>query len=60
MPLVMNVFEPLRTSSSPSRRAVVEIDARSDPVPGSVMAMARTSSPRATPGSQRRDCSSVA
>src|SRR5581483_109374 len=32
---VMNVFEPLMTYSSPSRTAVVFIDATSEPAPGS-------------------------
>jgi hypothetical protein len=59
MPLVMNVFEPLTTYRSPSRRAVVVIDARSDPMAGSVMAMAVISSPEQMPGSQRAFCSSV-
>jgi hypothetical protein len=37
----MNVFDPLRTYSSPSRRAVERIDPKaSDPEPGSVMAHA--------------------
>ena len=34
--------------------------AKSDPVPGSVIAIARISSPDATPGNQRCFCSSVA
>ena len=49
MPFVMKVFEPLSTYSSPSRMAVVAIDARSEPVPGSVMATAVMSSPLAIP-----------
>ena len=40
MPLVMNVFDPFRTYSSPSRIAVVAMPARSEPVPGSVIATA--------------------
>ena len=40
IPLVMNVFEPSTTYTSPSRRAVVRIPARSEPIPGSVMATA--------------------
>ena len=36
-PLVMNVFEPLITYSSPSRIAVVRMPATSDPAPGSVI-----------------------
>jgi len=39
--------------------AVVAIDARSDPMPGSVMPIAVTSSPETIPGSQRCFCSSV-
>jgi hypothetical protein len=34
----MNRFDPLRTYSSPSRRASVRIAAESDPEPGSVSA----------------------
>jgi hypothetical protein len=33
----MKIFRPLRTQSSPSRTAVVSIDATSLPAPGSVM-----------------------
>ena len=36
-PLVMNVFEPLITYSSPSRIAVVRMPATSEPAPGSVI-----------------------
>ena len=36
--LVMNRFEPSRTYSSPSRRAVVRIAAESEPEPASVSA----------------------
>ena len=36
-PLVMNVFEPLITYSSPSRFAVVRMPATSEPAPGSVI-----------------------
>ena len=60
MPLVMNVFEPFTTKWSPSRTAVVVIDARSEPIPGSVIAIAVINSPEAIPGSQRCFCSSVA
>ncbi len=35
---VMNIFEPLRTYSSPRRSAVVRIEATSDPASGSVRA----------------------
>ena len=42
-PLVMNVFEPLRTNSSPSRTAVERIPPNaSDPLSGSVIAHAPT------------------
>ena len=36
-PLVMNIFEPLTTNSSPSRIAVVRMPATSEPAPGSVI-----------------------
>ena len=55
----MNVFEPDSTQSSPSRRAVVRRPCRSDPAPGSVIAMAVMSSPLVNGGSQRSFCSSV-
>ncbi len=55
----MKVFEPLSTHWSPSRTAVVLSAARSEPPEGSVMPMAVSSSPLATPGSQRWRCSSV-
>ncbi len=58
-PLVMNVFWPLSTYPLPLRLAVVRICCRSEPVPGSVIAMAPISSPRAMPGSQRTFCASV-
>ena len=45
MPEVMNVFEPLTTNSSPSRRAVVLMRATSEPPEGSVMARAAIFSP---------------
>ena len=57
-PLVMKVFWPLTTYWLPAMRAVVRTAWRSEPVPGSVMAMAPTSSPVAIFGSQRRFCSS--
>ncbi|MOA39385.1 hypothetical protein D3C78_1611620 [compost metagenome] len=44
-PLVMKVLEPLMTYSSPSSTAVVFTPCRSEPAPGSVMAMALTISP---------------
>ena len=55
----MNVLEPLRIQSSPSRTAVVFSAARSEPPLGSVMAMAVTISPEQKPGSHRCFCSSV-
>ena len=48
------------TEEQRERIAVVRIPARSEPVSGSVIAIARICSPRATPGSQRSRCSSVA
>ncbi len=59
IPLVMNVLEPDSTQPSPSRRAVVVMPCRSDPVPGSVIAIAVIISPLTNPGSQRAFCSSV-
>ena len=55
----MNVFEPLSTQSSPSRTALVFSAARSEPPLGSVMPIAVSISPLATPGSQRFFCSSL-
>ena len=63
MPPVMNVLAPLTIQSpspDPSRTAVVRIPARSDPVPGSVMATAVSSVPAARPGNQRCRCSAFA
>jgi hypothetical protein len=37
-PLEMNTFEPLRTQSSPTRRAVVRSERTSEPAPASVTA----------------------
>ena len=59
MPLVMKVLAPLTTYSSPSRIAVACIEARSEPTPGSVIAIAVISSPATIPGSQRWRCSSL-
>ena len=56
IPLVMNVFAPLTTYSSPSTRAEVAIPARSEPAPGSVIAIAVISSPDAIRGNQRSCC----
>ncbi len=60
MPLEMKVFEPLRSQWSPLSSAEVRMPWRSEPAPGSVMAMAVMVSPLQKPGSQRRFCSSVA
>ena len=57
--LVMNRFEPSRTYSSPSRRAVVRIAAESEPEPASVRAYAVSISPEASEGRKRAFCSSV-
>ena len=55
----MNVFDPSITYSSPCLIALVLTLCRSEPVPGSVIAIAPTSSPLASLGSQRCFCSSV-
>ena len=55
----MKVLAPFSTYVSPSRTARVCTLARSEPVPGSVMQMPRSISPRIAGGSQRRFCSSV-
>ena len=60
MPPVMKVLLPLRIQSSPSRTAVVVTPARSEPMPGSVIAIALTRAPSAKPGNQRSRCSSLA
>ncbi len=52
-PLVMKIFVPFRTKSSPSRTAVVRIAAASLPASGSVDAQAPISEPSHRPGSQR-------
>ena len=59
MPLVMKVLDPVSTQSSPSRRAVVRSPCRSEPAPGSVIAIAVIISPRTNGGSHRSFCSSV-
>jgi len=59
MPLVMKVFEPLTSQSEPSRRAVVRSPCRSEPAPGSLIAIAVIISPLTKAGSQRAFCSSV-
>ena len=59
MPDVTNVFEPLSRQCSPSHFALAAIARRSEPVPGSVIAIAGTLSPVVTAGSQRARCSAV-
>ncbi len=56
-PLVMNIFEPLMTHSSPSRTARVRMPATSLPASGSVTAMDVTTSPRMA-GARKRSFSS--
>ncbi len=56
---VMKRFEPSRTYSSPSRRAVVRIAALSEPEPDSVSAYAGNHSPLANFGRYFAFCSSV-
>ena len=46
----IQVFDPLITHCSPSRRAVVRIACRSDPPPGSVNAIVARNSPVAIRG----------
>ena len=58
-PFEMKIFEPLSTKKSPSRRARVCTLARSEPVPGSVIAMPRIVSPEIAPGRYFRFCSSL-
>ncbi len=53
-PAVTKIFSPLITYSSPSRLAVVDTAAESEPNPGSVMAIAAHTLP------SRSSCSSVA
>ena len=58
-PLEMNVFEPLTTYASPSLTARVRTPCRSDPAPGSDIAIAAIASPLAIRGSQRCCCAGV-
>ncbi len=58
LPLVIHIFVPLRTQSSPSRRANVRIELGSDPLSGSVSPKQPIASPAAIPGSHRCFCSS--
>ena len=56
---VVQTFWPLMTHSSPSRRADVRTEARSDPEPGSLRPMQAKASPRAIAGTQRCFSSSL-
>ena len=58
-PFEMNVFEPFRTYELPSLIALVCTFARSEPVPGSVIAMPRMTSPEIAPGRYFCFCASV-
>jgi hypothetical protein len=58
LPLVIHIFEPLRTQSSPSRRALVFMLAGSEPPCGSVRPKQPITLPAAMSGSQRMRCSS--
>ena len=59
-PLVIHVFEPLSTYSSPSRRAVVRMPpSASDPLSGSVIAQAPTLSSVSRSSPKRSICSGV-
>ena len=57
--LVMNIFEPLRTYSSPWRTAVVWIPETSEPAFGSVSANEQRIGSSSSGGSHSRCCSSV-
>ncbi|MDH6187334.1 hypothetical protein M2168_000366 [Streptomyces sp. CZ24] len=59
VPLVMKILAPSMTQSPPSRRARVDTDPASDPVPGSVSAKQPSASPAASRGSHSAFCSSV-
>ena len=59
VPLVMNIFAPLRIQSSPSRTALVLRLAASEPVSGSVRPKQASPAPEHRSGSQRCFCSSV-
>ena len=58
LPLVIHIFVPERTQSSPSRRALVRMRPGSEPTSGSVRPKQPITSPRAIWGSQRSFCSS--
>ena len=57
-PLVIHIFVPLRTQSSPSRLAVVRMLAGSEPKSGSVRPKQPIASPAAIRGSHSCFCSS--
>jgi hypothetical protein len=57
--LVIHIFRPSSTQSSPSRRARVRIDAGSDPKSGSVRPKQPIASPLAIRGSHCCFCSSL-
>ena len=56
----LQIFEPLRMNTSPSRVALVVTPARSDPPRGSDRNWTMISSPRMTAGRCSRFCSSLA
>ena len=58
-PLVMKVLAPSITYSSPSSTALVRTACKSLPAPGSLIAIAATSSPAAIFGNQRSFCASL-
>ena len=58
VPLVIEVFSPLSTQPSPSRRARVRIPAGFEPKSGSVSPKQPIASPDCSRGSQRCFCSS--
>ncbi len=60
MPLLMKVFAPFSSHPPGVRVALVRTPRRSLPAPGSVIAIAATSSPDVMPGTQRPSCSGVA
>ncbi len=59
IPLVIKVLDPLTTKPLPSLIAVVPMDARSEPMAGSVMAIALMRLPSTRPGIHRSACSSL-
>ena len=58
-PLVIHIFVPSSTQSSPSRRARVRIEAGSEPWSGSVRPKQPIASPAAIGGSHSCFCSSL-